>query len=339
MDAEITSTFSLFFDDIPIVIRKIDTGHGDNDFRETVIIETDLGNKYVMKLADNDFTFPEKIGVWKRTVKEYQKLGYYCPRIYHDKSGIFPVIDFCGHKCVVYAEEYAPFHPASNRDSDDKSQNKTLYESYKQDVWKMTARVAAQYFDYTEHPSAYCLFESFCPSDKTDEVLENALAWKDYADTLPLEFKEQVERIWRLWTDNRTALEPIYKQLPTSIFQADLNPTNILLDDKNRFVGVYDFNLCGRDVFLNYLMRENFSDFQNELTMICDALRIAKDYYQFSDLEKDTALILYRCLKPLSFIGLESLKELGNDSKAIRAFLDETEYYLTAQIDFRKYME
>ena len=92
MDAEITSIFSLFFDDIPIVIRKIDTGHGDNDFRETVIIETDLGNKYVMKLADNDFTFPEKIGVWKRTVEEYQKLGYYCPRIYHDKSGIFPVI-------------------------------------------------------------------------------------------------------------------------------------------------------------------------------------------------------------------------------------------------------
>lgn len=338
MDAGLIRVFTLFFDAAPIAAQTIDTSHGDGDFRTTVIGETVSGNKYVLKLAENDFTFPEKIGIWERTVEEYRKLGYYCPKIYRDKSGRFPVVDFCGHKCVAYAEEYAPFHPAADRTFDDNRQN-ALYDSYKRDIWQMTARIAAQHFDYTEYPSAYCMFETFCPSDKTDEVLENALAWKEYADTLPHAFKEQVERIWRLWTDNRTALEPIYKKLPTSVFQADLNPTNILLDDEDRFVGVYDFNLCGKDVFLNYLMRENFSDFQKEISMICDALRIASDYYRFSDLEKDTALMLYRCLKPLSFISLESLKELGNDLKAIGAFLDETEYYLTAHIDFKGCME
>ena len=47
------------------------------------------------------------------------------------------------------------------------------------------------------------MFETFCPSDKMDEVLENALNWKEVADTLPGEFREQVGRIWQLWTENR----------------------------------------------------------------------------------------------------------------------------------------
>ncbi len=337
MDPAIIDVFSLFFDDALVAARTLDTSRGEGDFRSTVLVETDAGSRYVLKLAENDFTFPEKIGVWKRTVEEYQRLGYYCPTIYPDKSGRFPRVDFCGHKCVAYAEEYAPYRPAEDRFSDG-SQEKGLYDSYQRDIWRMTARIAAQYFDYTSYPSAYCLFETFCPGDAQDEVLENALAWKEHADSLPSEFKAQTERIWRLWTENRAALEAVYKDLPRSVFQADLNPSNILLDDAGRFVGVYDFNLCGREVFLNYLMRENYGDFQREISLIRDALKIASESYRFSELEKDTALTLYRCLKPLWFIRLEAFKELGDDRDAIRAFLDETEYYLTAPIEFRDCM-
>lgn len=334
MQTEITKIFSLFFDEPPIEVRTIETSRDEDDFRTAVVVNTEAGNKYVLKLAENDFTFPEKIDVWRRTAEAYREFGYYCPKIFADKTGRFPVVDFCGHKCAAYVEEFAPFRPAADRLSEENGDS-VPYARYQQDVWKMTARIAAQYFDYTEYPSAYCLFETFCPSDKTDEVLDNALAWKEYADTLPAVFREQTERIWRIWTENRAALEPVYKTLPTSVFQADLNPTNILLDDAGRFVGVYDFNLCGRDVFLNYLMRENYEgDFHREIDMIRSALRIASAYYRFSEAEKGAALMLYRCLKPLWFTKLESLKELGTDQKAIGEFLDETEYYLTAEIDF-----
>ncbi len=339
MDTAIRQIFRLFFDEEPTEAQTLTTSRGDDDFRAAFIIETDEGNKYVLKLADNDFTFPERIAVWKRTVEEYRRLGYFCPIIHTDKSGGFPIVEFSGHKCAAYVEDFAPFRPAEDRFSDDSSRNNELQENCKRDIWRMTAKVAAQYFDYTEYPSAYCLFETFCPSDKTDEVLDNALEWKAYADTLPEEFKEQTERIWRLWIDNRAALEPIYKQLPTSVFQADLNPSNILLDEDGNFVGVYDFNLCGRDVFLNYLMRENYDGFEREIGLIRAALKTACEYYRFSELEKDTALMLYRCLKPLWFSRVEELKECGNDPKAIKALLDEIEYYLTAPIDFRGYME
>ena len=334
MDAEIKSVFSLFFGEEPVSAQMIDTSRGETDFRATFIVDTEAGSKYVLKLADNDFTFPEKIEVWKRTVDEYRKLGYYCPLIFRDKSGGFPFVDYHGHRCAAYAEEYARYRPAEDRSLGDDGQDDKLYDSYKRDIWRMTARVAAQYFDYTEYPSAYCLFETFCPSDKTDEVLENALAWKEYAGTLPGEFKEQTERIWKLWTDNRTALEPVYKRLPASVFQADLNSTNILLDEAGGFAGVYDFNLCGRDVFLNYLMREC-----DGVQGIREALKISAEYYRFSDIEKDAATMLYRCLKPLWYTRVKKLKEAGNDSEAIKAALDETESALTEDIDFTDCME
>ena len=215
MDSAFRTVFSRFSAETPIEVRRINTSRGDDDFRTAFIVETDSGNKYVLKLADNDFTFPEKIAVWQRTVEEYRRLGYFCPRILRDRSGSFPVVDYGGHRCVAYAEEYAPFRSAEDRFSDDFGQNEALYDSYKRDIWQMTARVAALHLDYTEYPSAYCLFETFCPSDKTDEVLENALAWKAYADTLPEAFHAQTGRVWQLWTENRGALEKVYHQHPS----------------------------------------------------------------------------------------------------------------------------
>ena len=333
MEEEIRRVFSLFFDAVPLRAETIDTSRGEADFRVTFIVETDAGGKVVLKLADNDFTFPEKIAVWQRTVEEYRRLGYYCPRIFRDKSGCFPSVSYRGHSCAAYAEEYSPYRPAEDRFTDDFGSKEAIYAGYQREVWRMTARIAAHYFDYTDYPSAYCLFETFCPSDKTDEVLENALNWKQYAQTLPAAFQEQVGRIWRLWTDNREALEQVYHKLPSSVFQADLNPSNILLDGEGKFVGVYDFNLCGRDVFLNYLMREN-----SNAPEICEILEIAAEVYRFSDIEKDTALMLYRCLKPLWYSRLKKLQKAGDDLQAIREALDGSEHELTADFDFAAHM-
>lgn len=329
MDDEIKRIFSLFFDEAPTAFHEIDTSRGDTDFRATFLVETDAGHKRVLKLADNDFTFPEKIAVWQRTVEEYRKLGYFCPRIFRDKTGAFPLVDFRGHRCAAYGEEFAPYMPVEDRFSQDYGQNAALYERYLPDIWRMTARIGAEHLDYTDYPSAYCLFETFCPSDETDEVLENAMAWKEHADTLPRDFADQVGRIWRLWTENRAKLEQVYPKLPSSVFQADLNASNILLDEEGRFMGIYDFNLCGREVFLNYLMRES-----NGVSGICKALRIASEVYRFSDLEKETALMLYRCLKPLWYTRVQDLKKAGQDPEAIWACLSETERALTAPIDF-----
>ncbi len=341
LNRELSDIFQLFCDDRPVSFETINTSRSDIDFREVVIAEFSSGKKVVIKLADNHFTFPEKIKVWQRTIEEYRRLGYYCPEIISDKTGNFPKVAYKGHSCVAYAEEYSVYRPAEYRSAEDSECDKISAEKYEDDAWIMTAKIAAEYLSYTDYPSGYCLFETFCPSDKIDEVLEEALEWKKYAQTLPEEFQTQIDRIWRLWTDNRNALERVYKKIPTSVFQADLNSTNILVDETGKFVGVYDFNLCGKDVFLNYLIREtyNYTGFQEELDAILLRLKLVSGYYHFSDIEKQTVLMLYRCIKPLWCNKTDKLKGLSDDKSAIKNFLDETEEYLTKDIDFSSYMQ
>lgn len=57
---ELLDIFRLFYNDVPSSFEIINTSRGDEDFRETVIAKFKTGEKSVLKLADNDFTFPEK---------------------------------------------------------------------------------------------------------------------------------------------------------------------------------------------------------------------------------------------------------------------------------------
>ena len=338
IEPEIKALFSRFFDGESVSAELIDTSRGEDDFRNTFIITDAGGERFVLKMVSNEFTFPERIRMWQRTAEEYRRLGYYCPRIYCDKSGGFPIIEYHGRRCIVYAEEFSIFMPLSDRTAGENGTDTNAMACF-EDIWRMSARIAAKKLDHTEYPSGYCLFETFCPSEQTDEVMENALEWKEHALSLPAEFSEQVQRIWDAWLANREALKERYFKLPTSVFQADLNPTNLLVDESGAFRGVYDFNLCGRDVFLNYLMRENYGDFEEELELIRRALSVASEHYTFSEQEKAAALPLYRCLKPLWYNRVYDLKQAGGDAVKIKHCLDRIEHYLTADIDFVSYMD
>ena len=330
MDKELVHVFRLFFEDMPVRFEVRNTSHGGGDFREAVLAEWETGERYVIKLADNDFTFAEKIEAWKRSAEEYVKLGYYCPVIIRSLNGDFPTVRYKGHSCAAYAEEYSKYRSAEEFYKNDPSNR-----SYMDDALIMTAKAAAAGFDFTDYPSGYCLFDTFCPSDATDEVLENALEWKKYAGTLPAEFQPQVQSIWQRWEDNRKKLEIIYAWLPTSVFQADLNPSNILLDGRGKFVGVFDFNLCGKDVLLNYLFRELYYYDVNDILLV---LQKISEYYRFSDAEKEAAPLIYRCVAPLWFTRTDKLKKAGDDMSAVKKCLDETEELQTREIDFSSHM-
>lgn len=65
--AETAAIFGMFFDGTPVSCRTVSTGGDADDFRETLITETASGGRYVIKLAENDFTCPEKIAMRQRT--------------------------------------------------------------------------------------------------------------------------------------------------------------------------------------------------------------------------------------------------------------------------------
>lgn len=272
--------------------------------------------------------------MWKRCADEYRNLSYYCPKIFASENGDYPRVEYKGRSCVVYAEEYSKYRTADSFDPKTISTRKII-----DDALIMTAKVAAEKFDFCSYPSGYCLFDRFSPGDQTDEVTENANEWKRYAETLPTQFKKKARRIFDRWIQNREKLERIYPKLPTSVFQADLNPTNLLLDEGGNFIGVFDFNLCGKDVFLNYLFREIYSGSNDEvLKRICAALKTISPYYSFSDIEKEAAPLLYRCIKPLWFTQTEALKAAKDNIDLLDSCLNETEYMQTRDIDFSKHM-
>lgn len=92
----------LFFYELPYRYEIKNTSRSDTDFRECVIAKWRSEEKFVIKLSDNDFTFPEKIEIWKRCTEEYRKLGNYCPEIISSKQGHFPIVSYKGHNCVTW---------------------------------------------------------------------------------------------------------------------------------------------------------------------------------------------------------------------------------------------
>ena len=343
----ISSVFSLFSDSKPVDYSIKNTSHGDTDFRETVICDCSSGNKLVLKIIDNEFTSPDRISIWKRCADEYKKLGYYCPKILSSKNGTYPRIQYKGHTCVAYAEEYSAFSGADSFDPAIISENG--YYKYIDDAIEMIARVASMHFNFAPFPSAWCAFEKFCPSDKDDEVTENATNWLELAKKLPDSFSEQVERIWKLWNKNKEELKKIYPLLPTSVFQADLNKSNILLDRDGRFKGVFDFNLCGKEVVINYLFREApyvmtieaFSESSDDIerNRIFRAIRTVKKSYRFQEIEIHAAPLLYRYQKPLWYPRIEELRKAGNDTAKIEKCLSISEKMLTDEIDWASEMK
>ncbi len=341
----------LFSKGVPQSIDIKNTSHGDEDFREALIV--DFGEeKIVIKLSANGFTDEKHLFLWERIAKEYRNLGYYCPQYIRALDGTFPSVSYKGHSCLAWGEEFSKYKSAEELIKEKFSDTKLIKDgwySFLEDAMIMDAKVAACQFDYTDLPSAYCMFEVFDPSDRCDETTEDAEKWLTLAKKLPEKYATLVERIWNNWLEARSELEKIYHELPTSVFQADINDTNVLLDEDGNFKGVYDFNIGGKEVYINYIIRqapyvstaetyEQLEADDNFLKRILHALDIAKKVYSFSDLEKKAAPLLYKCIRPLWWHAAVELEELGADDARIQQHLDRIEYEQNRDIDFSKHM-
>ena len=342
---------ALFFCEPVNDINIINTSHGEEDFRVTLIVTFEK-QKAVIKISSNGFSDERHLVLWERLARQYRDLGYYCPQFIRALDGSYPKVQYEGRECIAWAEEYSKYRSARELIKEkyaDTHLVKDGWYSFLEDAMIMDAKVAACHFDYTDLPSAYCMFELFDPNDETDETTEDAMRWLNVAQTLPNEFLERVEKIWNRWTDARKELEEIYHQLPTSVFQADINDTNVLLDESGNFKGVYDFNIGGKEVYINYIIRQapyvstwdEYKELEQEdvfLKRVLHALSIARKVYVFTDLEKKAAPLLYKCIRPLWWAASEELKEVGNDKDKIIRHLDKVEFEQIREIDFSKYM-
>jgi len=348
--------FLLYDESQPAEYEIKDTSHGGDDFRQSVFARWP-NRKIAIKITCNDFTTPERIQGWHDTIEAYRGSGYYCPRIITNRDGnLSEIKTYQDKKCVIYAEEYSAYPTAEKyKISELKRNGRYIFH----DAAALSiGKIGARHLTTMTSPSGYCIFQTFSPSDPCDEVMETALSCKKIIDKDLPRYQNRFDEIWKLFLANKEKLSRVYSRLPVSVFQSDLNKSNLLLDENKNMVGLLDFNLCGRDTILNYLFRESMVDLNEDIPNENDnkvyysasandtAVRsllynisIVKKAYAFTDFEKESAVLIYRYLRPFWWGAFHELSKVKDDAGKVEEILDWMVHELTrGDINFSKAM-
>ncbi|MEG0894339.1 MAG: hypothetical protein RSE93_01385 [Oscillospiraceae bacterium] len=341
--------FLLFYETPPNIIETFDLCRVDDDFRKVYIVDDDK-KKIVIKHTSNAFTNEKRINAWSHLIDEYNKLGIYSPKIIPNLKGeLFYKYNENGRDYYVYAEEFAKYDTAEHIFKD-KSKNVDGKLCYLDDMLQSVGKVASQHFDFCDFPSAYCMLEPFCFPDTTDEGTDCAMIFRDYVrDNIP-EYYPRVEKLVDLFLHNKEELSKVYAKLPVSCFQADLNDSNVLLDDNNTFVGLIDYNLSGKEPVLNYTVRaalwnvsgndlygndnENLFWYDRKIDdlrieLFLNNIKCIQKCYTYSDIEREIFPIIFRYMNSFWWQHIDEIKEIKNDGVKINMLLDWLEHQMT----------
>lgn len=332
-----------------VQVNTIDLCRGNDDFRKVYIVD-DGKRKIVIKHCSNSFTDENRINGWFRLMEAYRAIGIYCPSIVPNQHGeLIHRYTVDGRDYFVFAEEFAKY------DTAEKIGKENLKDSdgnfiYLPDMMRSLGKVASARPDMMDWPSSYCLLEPYAPPDTVDETTECAVLFTDYIkENLP-ELYDRAQSLLTVFYQNKKALKRVYDLLPTACFQGDLNASNVLLDGEHKFVGLIDFNLCGREPILNYTIREAlwgvedaclYNENGDHLYLYDRTLNAVHDrsflknigyiqeYYEFSETERKIFPILFRYMNSFWWHHVREIKKIKEDKEKVTKLLDWLEYQMT----------
>ncbi len=340
---------ALYYGSRPGSVKLIDSSRDDGEDIRRCYIADDGERKLVIHEASNTFTNGGRIGSWARLEREYNNLGIYCPCTLPNVYGeLSHKINVDGREHYIYAEEMAPFGTAENIGFD-KFTDEAGVPSYRDDILRSVGKVASAHFDFCDFASAYCLLEPFCPPDKTDEATECMTRFCEYIKRELPDYSSRADRLRTRFYECRDAVAAIYPSLPVSCFQADLNASNVLIDD-GKFKGVIDFNLSGREPVLNYVTRlsmnyvfEKFLYDENDdeiylfdekldsqrIEVIRRNLGVIGETYAFSAAERESFPALFRYMNSFWWEHVRAVKRVKDDENKLELLLSWLDRQLT----------
>lgn len=345
---------ALFHSNKPISHELKEIRMQEDDSRWIIYVNF-ADEKYVIKIAANNFTTPERINAWVGLIAEYGEMGYYSPAMMLSRNGNYAErVTFMGKQCVIWEEEFAKYN---FQDDLDKSvymgaDNRPVYFN---EVIEFIGRIAQKHFSGFPGKSGYARLEPWVQEDITDEVTECVRELDKLVKSKAAHFTERWQELLKLWEKNRDELQKIYGSLPTSVFQADWNDSNLLLDGGGHFKGFIDYNLAGEDTCLNMMLSMiifgyTYGHFElndmNEHTrclvkdwfidVMLENLREFRKYYDFNETEAVAAPMLYKYIITIYYMEIDAFnKNVGDDGK-LNVLFDLIERELTREdIDFR----
>ena len=338
-----------YFSEEPCEIETLDLCRGDEDFRKVYIV-TGEEKKIVIKHCSNTFTDEKRIDGWSMLMEAYRALGIYCPAIIPGIDGqTVSRKEIDGRTYFAWAEEFASYRTAEQI-GEETLKGADGIAVYAPELFRFLGTVAAAKLDLMEWHTAYCLLEPFCPPDTTDEGTECAERFVQYVKEHSPRHAERAERLLELYYKVQNELRRMYHLLPTSCFQGDLNESNLLLDDENHFVGLIDFNLCGKEPILNYTVREalwwtdDSALYGEDHTRLyfydeaLDDLRIRSflknmayigEQYRFTDLEREVFPALFRYMNSFWWHHISAVEEVKDDDEKLEKLFGWLEKQMT----------
>ncbi len=234
---------------IPVAsITKLnDTSKNDEDLR----IQYLANNQYVVKLNTAKVISEKFLENISRLIERYNEIGVWAPRILRKQNGkIIVDIEKDGQIYHAYIEEYATYKTAEDIETPEDK------DTLKRQIMEHIGVFAAKYsgVELIDVPSMWTIIDLHPLDDGVDEKqanlnrLEKALLEKNYA--------EEAEMLRAQNAIVRAELQKKYKLLPRCVYQGDLNFSNVLIDENNKFKGLIDFNMAGTEININNFLNE-----------------------------------------------------------------------------------
>ena len=311
----------------------------DDDSRWVLFVDFPK-NQFVIKIAANDFTSKERINGWVEIINTYRSLGYYSPALMKSRNNNYAEeIIFHSKPCVVWEEEFAEYHLCNSLDKSVYTGRDGRYV-FQGDVLAFLGKVAEKHYDFFPYKSGWVRFEPFGANETTDEITQCVKKFDMLVKEKAPQYIPRWEKIYSLFEENKKQLMQIYKTLPTSVFQGDHFPGNLLLGEDGHLKGVIDYNLAGTDTVINVFLYTalfgygyHYGSLQvDESIMIPEYNSVAQDFmiqsvrdtfkylrqfYTFNEAEAKAVLPLYKYVSCIEYRQIEAFKKYQNDRQKL----------------------
>lgn len=316
--------------DLPVSseVEMIDSSRGDQDIRHNYILD----HKYVLRVNSTKALSEDILKNLNRLIHRYNDFGVRAPLFLEDPNGIILHQD---NEMIYYVSEYLDGMTPSDEMSEE--QEATLVRERLQ----LISSFAAKYKNVGLLPfmSMYSIIE-LSPDDELIGMDEKQANLNQFVQVLRNCGEEQMaDHIEKVNEETRDKLLRFYKELPRCSFQGDENWQNLIIDEKYHIQGLFDFNMAGTDVIVNYfannaLLEPDYLDeehmtklsaaeiFQMTLDAFRENTKVLEAHYNFSEMEKIAYTLYARIVLISAFPNV----------CAFRYFLQKEEYKEKAKV-------
>lgn len=257
-------------------IQFIDSSHGSDDLRENYVLDRRL----VLRINSADVMSDTSLAGLNRLIGRYRDFGVAAPLFLPFAEGRF--VQRLPDGSICYLSEYLDMLPA-----DQAGLKGRQWHDLDQKILILVARFAARYrqVDLIDTYGMYSLFD-LSPYDIAagiDEKQENCNLLTDALSALGEH--GLAEDLTALNLALRKRLLSLSPRLPRCVFQGDENSSNLCLDEKGEIKGIFDFNMAGTDVCVNYLANHSLCSYENDFSRPAAALHADLQAAEAGDLQ------------------------------------------------------